>query len=187
MARAGRQKSCGRAKSLPATRALAPWAVGQSPEQVRSAPLWAGPEFVGAEAGPGSPRRGRGRARALRAGGGPGWRTGATGAPATKGCDPHWLRLPGCGPANQSGFYWRVGRAGPAAPRLWHGNVPARGWWGPQRSLSAPAARAGAGGSGRPSGVPGTPREGEWHEGLERGAREGGWGRRFWEKGWGRP
>lgn len=41
-------------------------------------------------AGRGRPLRagGRGRAGALRAGAGPGWSTGAPGAPATKGCDP---------------------------------------------------------------------------------------------------
>ncbi|XP_057342535.1 pre-mRNA-processing factor 40 homolog B isoform X2 [Manis pentadactyla] len=78
----------------------------------------------GAGTDPGSP--GRCRAR---------WSAGATGATATKGCDPHWPRLPGCGPANQSSFYWRVGRAGPAARRLWH--VGSR-FWSPAPSSACP-------------------------------------------------
>ncbi|XP_062971864.1 pre-mRNA-processing factor 40 homolog B isoform X3 [Cynocephalus volans] len=42
---------------------------------------------------------------------------------------------PDRGPANQSGFYWRVGRAGPAARRLWH--VGSR-FWSPAPSSACP-------------------------------------------------
>lgn len=60
---------------------------------------------------------------------------GATGAPATKGCDPPLAPPSRLRSANQSGFYWRVGRAGPAAPRLWH--VGSR-FWSPAPSSACP-------------------------------------------------
>lgn len=83
------------AGSRPGKRAQAAWRARASAARAARQepggaprPPWAGPGPGGAEAGSGCPRRGRGRARALRAGAGPGWSAGATGAPATKGCDP---------------------------------------------------------------------------------------------------
>jgi hypothetical protein len=117
-----------------------------------------------------------GRGLALRAGGGAGPGTpGRLGAPLLGESNrspghegvrpPHWPRPPGRSPANQSCFYWRVGRAGPAALRLWHGNVPARGWRGPGLSHSAPCGPGSSRGGGRAAGAPGTLREGEGTEG----------------------
>ncbi|XP_074082075.1 pre-mRNA-processing factor 40 homolog B isoform X4 [Macrotis lagotis] len=51
---------------------------------------------------------------------------GAASAPAQKECSPGRAHPPARGPANQRGFYWWVGRAGPAARSLWH--VGSRFW-----------------------------------------------------------
>lgn len=141
--RAGKQGSSGRELR------------GQAPRSGRGLQPCVGPRAVRTRrrrapppvGGPRTRRRGGGAwLSAPGAGPDPGspgrWRTRlvgrATGAPATKGCDPPLAPPSRLRSANQSGFYWRVGRAGPAAPRLWHGNVPARGWRGPGRSHSAP-------------------------------------------------
>lgn len=95
--RARRQESCRRERSWPGTRALASGAAelgrleppvrAQSRRAPRPAPRGRPPDLAA-----------RGRGQALRAGGGAGpgapgrcragWSAGATGAPATKGCDP---------------------------------------------------------------------------------------------------
>lgn len=152
------------------------WAVSQSPKSVHPAPQWAGPGSGGAGAGPGSPRRGRGRTRVLRAGVGPAGRRERPEPRPPRGATPHWPRLPGCGRPIRAAF--TGGWAEPAQLLRGSGMVTSpRGGGGARGGPTAPpAAQAGAGGAERSRGVPGTPGEGEEHEGLGRGAREGGWG-----------
>lgn len=158
VAKAGRGRA-GRQESPPGI-ALRPLrAAGGSAPALLQSPSRRAPPPGGRDPDPAA----RGRGLALRAGGGA--RPGSSGpvqGPAERreppdsrpprGATPHWPRLPGCGPANQSGFYWRVGRAGPAARRLWHGNVPARGWRGPGRSHSVPGGPSLGPGGGKAAG-----------------------------------
>ena len=107
-------------------------------------------------------RRRRGGALLSAPGAGPGrgslgrWRTrlvgGSDRSPGHQGVRPPLAPPSRLRPANQSGFYWWVGRAGPAARRLWHGNVPARVWRGPGRSHSAPGGPGRGRGGGEAAG-----------------------------------